>query len=66
MVPRLSREQFLAFLEQYFSNPSDPLGRVFLSQFFPGIEDPDVSEEVNLDRAIDVIDERYVIPMETQ
>lgn len=64
--PKLSREQFLEFLEYHFSNPVEHIGRLFLGRFFPGIEDPDVTEMSDVDECINIIDQRYVIPLEMQ
>jgi hypothetical protein len=50
-------------VHEHFSNIGtcvEPLGRRFLAVHFPGIEDPDVTEEINHDRALAIIEDRYV------
>lgn len=62
-MPRLAREVFQQFVHEHFSNIGtcvEPLGRRFLAVHFPGIEDPDVTEEINHDRALAIIEDRYV------
>lgn len=66
MPPKISRDQFLEFLEHQFSRPHEQehLGRIFLGRFFPGVEDPDITEMLDVDKCIDLLDERYVVPLE--
>lgn len=59
---RINRQTYQQFLESLNSTPLDQLGRMFLATHFPGHEDPDVSEERDVNVATGLIEERYVQP----
>lgn len=61
MFKRLERHRYQAFLQEHLPSTSpEVLGRVFLQHFFPGHDDVDISEEVNLHTLTCRIEERYV------
>lgn len=61
MLPRIERNTFLQFVEDYYHNYGDcgEPGAVFLDRFFPGLNDPDIiiDDEMTI---WEIIDARYV------
>jgi hypothetical protein len=60
MLKRICRQSYQQFLHSIHGLPSDLWGKEFLSRHFPGVEDPDVSEETDVNVVTQRIEERYV------
>lgn len=60
MQRKISKTQWQQFLEDHFHSPADELGRKFLRVFFPGVEDPDVTEHNDFNIISHNIQDRYV------
>lgn len=61
MPPRVNSLQFQSFLEHHFTEQAhEHVGRRFLDLYFPGHQDPDVTEEPNHAVVLKHIQDRYV------
>jgi hypothetical protein len=66
LIPKICPSRYQQFLHDFFASAEQQLlGRAFLFQFFPGLEDPDISEESDFHHVTSLIEERYVSGIST-